>query len=140
MAVSYGKGSRGVATKLHSKITRSIGYCERCGNQDYSKLTCAHIIGRKYSATRTRLTNALCLCYACHRFFTDHPREFSRYITTTWAQEFYQTNYELAIVNRKYTTTYWDSEKERLKSILAQIDRGVPLSEIRKDEKHTLDI
>lgn len=136
----YGKGNKGAATKLHSKIVRTLGYCERCGNEDYSKLQAAHIIGRKYGATRTRLTNALCLCASCHAFFTDHPREFSKYVTTTWAQDFYEHNFELTQMNLKFgQKTYWLKERNRLKDILNRIEKGESVKDIRLDEKHTLD-
>jgi len=42
--------------------------CRRCGRAD-RKLDCAHIESRRHSATRWDPDNALCLCFACHRWF-----------------------------------------------------------------------
>ena len=91
------KGAKGKADKLFSEVVRSIGYCEALDWEEIkcsSQLQCMHIISRRYSATRCDLRNAFSGCAAHHRFFTDHPRQFSRFITTTWAQEYYDTIYQ----------------------------------------------
>jgi hypothetical protein len=63
-----------VATELHSKIVRSRGMCERCGDTR-GPFDAAHIVPRRYSATRTRLDNAWCLCRPCHTYLDSHPVE-----------------------------------------------------------------
>lgn len=100
------------AIELHSKIIRSIGECERCYSTE--SLTCAHIIKRRFSNTVTDLRNGICLCITCHRYLEDHPREFSRFISDTWAEQYYDAVYaksqEVGKIN-------WDDEYERLKEI-----------------------
>lgn len=110
----YGKGDKGKATKLHSKIVRSRGVCQRCGETDYSKLECAHIISRTYSATRTDENNAWCLCHRCHFRLTKWPREHSHFITETIGSERYE-----ALRRKAETVTKmdWTAEKLRLQKI-----------------------
>lgn len=143
MAVSYGKGKKGTATKLHSKIVRSLGRCEAC---DYKcpcpdewkhgtacKLQCAHIEGRKASGTRTQLRNGFCLCSSCHRKFTDKPLTFSRFVTQSWAQEYRERLLELS---RPLTYKFdWDEEVVRLKAVEQDLKSGeLTLDEARKME------
>lgn len=97
MSVSYGKGDKGKADKLFSEVIRSVGYCEASGFNQINcsqQLQCMHIVSRKYNATRCDTRNAFSGCAAHHRFYTDHPREFSRFITQTWAQKYYDTVYQ----------------------------------------------
>ena len=70
---TYAKGSKGKADRLLSLIVRSRGRCESCGDTEYRKLQCAHIVPRTFSATRTDEANCLALCWSCHRRFTDDP-------------------------------------------------------------------
>lgn len=86
------KGLKSKADKLFSEVIRSIGYCESClRTKDEVQLQCAHICSRRFNATRCDTRNAYSLCARCHRYYTDHPREFSHFITRTWAQEYYDT-------------------------------------------------
>ena len=79
MTVQYGKGDKGKATKLHSRIVRHRAKrCERCGSKD--NLQCAHIISRTFSATRCELENALCLCASCHKWTELFPVSFARLV------------------------------------------------------------
>jgi|JI10StandDraft_1071094.scaffolds.fasta_scaffold251489_3 hypothetical protein len=122
MAVSYGKGDKGKATKLHAEITRMYGQCENCGKtSDQAQLQCAHIQGRKASATRTALYNAFCLCAGCHFFFTDHPLHFSRFVTTTWAQDFRE---QLLSAANTMTKMNWSTRVEFLKEMKQLIASG----------------
>lgn len=145
MSVAYGKGSKGLATKLHSQIVRSIGVCEAC---EYEcpcddkwkhtmgcKLQAAHIEGRTASGTRTQLRNAFSLCASDHRKFTDKPLTFSRFVTGTWAQAHRQSLLELS---RPMTTGQkmdWDWELDRLKECKRRIISGeTTLREERDNE------
>lgn len=114
MSVAYGKGDKGKATKLHAKITRSVGFCENCYKTD-GQLQTAHIISRRYSRTRTMLNNAFCLCASCHRWFTDNPKEFAQFVDDTWAGEIYRELYELA--HAMTAKVQWADEVERLKKL-----------------------
>lgn len=115
----YGKGAKGKADKLFSKIIRARGACENCGSTNVSTLQCAHIISRKYSATRTDTRNAYCLCAKCHFRFTGWPREFSHFITRTTGSDTYN---ELKLKAETVTKMDWDAEYERLKQIAKDMD------------------
>ena len=133
MSVSYGKKAKGKATKLHSIIVRSTGYCEACGakcacgdkwKHGVCKLQCAHLEGRTASGTRTQLRNAFCLCASCHRKFTDKPLTFSRFVTTTWAQPYRDRLLELSRPQTKGQKMDWDEEVIRLTAMRDDIKEG----------------
>lgn len=123
MTVSYGKGARGKATVLHSKIVRSRGACENCGKT--YQLECAHIVGRTLSWTRTDEANAYCLCSQCHARFTAWPVEFAEFIDRTIGREAYDALRAKAEsgVRRKFD---WDAELARLTERWAQVQRNQP--------------
>jgi hypothetical protein len=69
------------ATTLHSQYVRARdGACVRCGTTS-GQLQCAHIISRRYAATRCDENAAACLCAACHRRLTEHPHEHVGFFT-----------------------------------------------------------
>ena len=143
MSVAYGKGEKKKATELHSLLIRSLGYCENCG---YSctcpnfpdshtrdcRLQAAHIISRRYSVTRTMLSNSFSLCASCHRRFTDWPREFSHFITDTWAADYYDQLKELARPTGKVD---WSARLIYLKDIKQRMANGLTLKEARELEE-----
>jgi hypothetical protein len=124
MSDMYGKGKKGKATRLHSKVVREIRMCERCGETEYTQLQCAHIIGRKYNATRTDLRNAFCLCAGCHAYFTDHPVEFGKFVQKMWSKKYYPTLKELAQPGTKGTDAFWEDRIVFLESVLTAIEAG----------------
>jgi hypothetical protein len=131
MPVKRYKGAKAKADKLFSEIIRSQGYCEAAdwdGRACSDQLQTAHICTRKRSATRTDLRNAFCLCFAHHRYFTDYPRQFSRFITNTWAAAHYDAVYQKSITPTKVD---WSKEVNKLE----QIKRGeISLKEVRITE------
>jgi hypothetical protein len=133
MPVRRYKGDKAKADKLFSEIVRSLGYCEAEGYDDRhcsNQLQTAHIITRKRSATRTNLRNAYALCFAHHRYFTDYPRQFSRFITGTWAQEYYDELYQESIIATKID---WGERVAYLTEVKRRIDSGeITLSDARK--------
>lgn len=132
----YGKGDKAKATKLHSELVRSIGNCEKCFRQPPEvQLQAAHIQGRKASATRTLLINAFCLCASCHRIFTDRPLDFSRFVTTTWAQEYRET---LLRLSNTMTKVNWTDRLAELKQYKVELENGVSLQELRQREAENL--
>lgn len=145
MSVAYGTGDKGKATKLHSQIIRSIGYCEKCGyhcscenkwqHNQYCKLQAAHIQGRKASATRTLVINAFSLCASDHAIFTDKPLSFSRWVTTTWAQEFRD---ELIRLSFTPTKVNWTTRLAELVEYKRRLLSGATLQEIRLEEAMNL--
>ena len=54
--------------------------CECCGSKDRGKKQCAHIISRKVVRLRHDPLNAVCLCAACHAYFTDRPSAFGDFV------------------------------------------------------------
>lgn len=129
VANMYGTGDKGKATKLHAEIIRSHGKCENCGGTNF--VQCAHIISRRYSATRTKLNNAFALCAKCHRYYTDHPKEFGKFIDRTWAGEIYETMFQFAQSPIKMD---WITELARLKRLKTQADNGTNLPKLREME------
>lgn len=120
MSVSYGKGAKGKATKLHAEIIRSKGYCENCGKSAAeAQIQCAHIVSRRYGATRTLLCNAYALCASCHFYFGQWPREFSRFISDTFAGEIYDQLKQYAELGVK---TDYEQRAADLKRIKAELD------------------
>lgn len=132
MAVKRYKGAKEKATKLHSEIIRMHGMCEHCGGSDW--LQCAHIISRRYNATRTDLRNAFCLDAKCHRYFTDYPREFSRFITDTWAAKYY--DYIFANSRTPVRHYDWEARVEFLKAAKEALTKGeMTITELRESEQ-----
>lgn len=131
MAVKSYKGLKARADKLFSEVIRSVGYCEATFYNDVScsqQLQCMHINSRRFNSTRCDTRNAFSGCAAHHRFFTDHPREFSRFITTTWAQKYYDDMFQKS---RTATKVDW---QERI-DFLNRIKNGeITLSEARELE------
>jgi hypothetical protein len=129
MAVRRYKGLKSKADKLFSEIIRSVGYCEAEGLGKCSyQLQCAHIISRRYNAVRTDTRNAFSLCAGHHRHYTDHPREFSRFITGTWANKYYDSIYAKS---QTYQKVDW---QERI-DFLNRVKSGeLSLSEARELE------
>jgi hypothetical protein len=136
MSVSYGKGDKGKATKLHAELVRSTGYCESCFKRPPEvQLQCAHIQGRKASATRTLLINAFCLCASCHRIYTDKPLNFARFVTGTWAQEYRDL---LLTLSNTMTKKDWTAELARLKEVKQRLENGSTLEQERELEVREL--
>lgn len=110
--ISQAKGAKGKADKLFSQIIRKPGVCSRCGSRDW--LQCAHIISRRYSATRCDLRNAWCLCAACHRRLTDWPVDHHHYIVETIGTELYE---ELRTLAETVTKVNWEKVYQELKKL-----------------------
>jgi hypothetical protein len=69
------------ADALFSKKVRASGFCfAKARYPCMGPLQCAHIIGRRYHATRWDLENAVPLCLGHHTYFTDHPNEWKIFI------------------------------------------------------------
>lgn len=104
MSVKRYKGAKGRADKIYSEIIRQLGFCEAEGWDERAcsqQLQPAHIVTRGRSATRTDTRNAFCICFAHHRYFHDYPRQFSRFITSTWAQQYYDDVYKRSVTPTK---------------------------------------
>lgn len=108
----------GTADRLFSEIIRARGRCENCNETDYLTLQCAHIIPRRYSVTRTDERNAWCLCWFCHRRFTDHVDEHMDFVDRTIGRELFLELKREALSGRKVD---WRTEVLRLRSRLREL-------------------
>ncbi|MEI7632120.1 MAG: hypothetical protein WCJ60_02255 [bacterium] len=95
----------------------------------------AHIEGRKASATRTLLINAYCLCASCHGRYTDKPLTFSRFVTTTWAQEHREI---LLQMSQTMTKVNWTDRLAELKEYKKRLENGDTLETLRGEESSKL--
>lgn len=116
----YGKGLRGKATKLHSELVRSRGACENCGGTAH--LQCAHIIGRRYAATRTDPANAFCLDARCHMRFTEHADEWMAFVDATIGRPEYARLKAKALAGVKANDVFWHERIVELESLLRLVD------------------
>lgn len=66
------------ADRLFSLKVRELKSCIRCGSK--FNLQCAHIISRRYLATRYNLDNAVALCAKDHLYYTYRPLEWEAFI------------------------------------------------------------
>lgn len=114
MTVAKAKGDKGMADILFSRIVRSRGRCERCGRGD-GPFETAHIVRRRYSATRCVEDNAWCLCGSCHRATGDDPTLFVELVDRTVGRGRYHDLRLLA--NRGPSSSpllWWRAERARL--------------------------
>lgn len=51
--------------------TRDGWQCRACGSP--YKIQCAHVVSRRYHATRWLMANAVALCASCHMKYTNDP-------------------------------------------------------------------
>lgn len=126
------KGAKAKADKLFSEAIRSVGYCEAEGYGDKPctpQLQCMHIISRRFNSTRTDTRNGMAGCAAHHRYFTDHPREFSHFITDTWASQYYDQIYAKSQISQKID---WQARIDLLKRIKSG---ELSLTEARESEE-----
>lgn len=113
----YGKGIRGKATKLHAQKVRERGFCQNCGRTPPEiRLECAHIISRRYAATRCLLNNAFALCSGCHRYFTEWPLEFHDFVIRQIGADAYDDLRALANAGVKTNDAFWQDQIDRLEA------------------------
>lgn len=117
MTVSRSKNAdKNAATKIHAAIIRHRGVCERCRGTRY--LQCAHIVGRTYSATRTDLDNAWCLCATCHRDVDTHWDEKRDLVKNTIGMARYSHLKRKATAHAESKVQFnWADERTRLGNI-----------------------
>lgn len=114
----YGKGIRGKATRLHAIVIRQRGACQNCGSTD--TLQAAHIISRRYAATRCDPNNAFCLCATCHRRFTEWPLEFHDFVIDHIGADGYDDLRAKAMAGVKTNDAYWQDWIDRLTPMLEE--------------------
>lgn len=118
MASIYGKGLRGKATMLHSQVVRARGNgaCERCGESRV--LQCAHIIPRRYAATRCDPANAWALCAGCHMRLTEHADEHMEFVDDTIGIDAFFELKARAEAGVKANDAYWQQWIDQLTTLL----------------------
>lgn len=114
------------ADRWFSLAVRTTKHCECCGTRQ--NLTCSHIIRRDHNYTRTSFRNAHCLCFICHRHFTDNPRKFHDWVKTTWAEEYLQTEKWKSLATMAIVPVDWQQRIDISKQIAAG---KISLSEAR---------
>lgn len=111
------------ATTLHSMVVRArAGYrCEFCGTTE-ARMECAHIIPRRYTATRCDPQAAWCLCSAHHRFLTENPHEHVAFAVKTRGEAGYRELIDKAYAGRGLVmgAAFW---RERVDTLQAELDR-----------------
>lgn len=108
------------ATALHSILVRARGRCENCGST--RNLQCAHIVSRRFAATRTDLENAFCLCAGCHMYFTHWPVEFGMFVEQKIGLSRYEALSAKANAGVKAGLAFWQGELDRLKLLDTRTD------------------
>jgi hypothetical protein len=124
MTVSRRKGDAGKADLLYSRLVRSRGQCERCGN-DAGPFDTAHIVRRRYSATRCLEDNAWCLCRPCHRTVDEWANELMWQVERTIGVPRYKELCKLAQSGTGMTSKlFWKQTRNRLEERCKEL--GIP--------------
>jgi hypothetical protein len=122
MTVSRRKGDAGKADLLFSRIVRSRGDCQRCGRPATDT---AHIVRRRYSATRCVEDNAWALCRSCHNTTGEWPNEFMWLVETTIGVARYIELQHLANAGTRMSSKlFWRETRERLEARCREL--GLP--------------
>lgn len=119
MGSIYGTGKKGKATKMHAELVRARGACERCGRTD-APVQCAHIVRRRYNATRVDPTNAWCLCVACHFRTEQHADDFMALVTDTIGLDAYFELKRRAEAGCKANDQFWQEWIDLLTPMLRE--------------------
>lgn len=134
---TWGKGPRGKATMLHSYLVRSRGACQRCGKPGEDQtvripglgtfvlpiggLDCAHIVPRRYVATRTDERNAWALDRGCHRRLGEHADEHMHLVAQTIGMAQFDRLKTRALSGQQGKDSFWLAEVDRLTALLAEV-------------------
>lgn len=114
------------ATTLHSMVVRArAGYrCERCGTTQ-GQLQCAHIVSRRFTATRCDPNAAWCLCASDHRFLTENPHEHVAFAVATRGEDGYRALIDKAYAGRGLvmSAAFWRERVEALQQELERLTR-----------------
>jgi hypothetical protein len=122
MTVTRRKGDPGLADILFSRIVRARERCQRCGI-DIPPFHCAHIVRRRYSATRCEEDNAWCLCPPCHHLVDEWPMEHNKLVRQTIGIDRYMELVALAMMGpTESSKLFWKNQVERLRVICKERD------------------
>lgn len=116
MTVATRKGNQGLCDILAGRIVRSRGRCQypNCPRTD---VVWAHIIRRRYSATRCLEDAALALCPTHHDRVDNWAHEMLLVVNATIGGQRYYELQQIAEAGHPLSATlFWQSEAERLKA------------------------
>lgn len=123
MSGIYANGPKGKADRLFSQLVRLTGYCENpeCRLMDASRLQCAHIMSRKFNATRVLRLNAVSLCASCHAWFTARPTEWRPFLTGAGLRtdDDLDELYRLTVAPFKVPKGWWEERCVELTAAIA---------------------
>jgi hypothetical protein len=124
VTVSRRKGDAGKADVLFSRLVRSRGRCERCDiDPTFIAFDTAHIVRRRYSATRCVEDNAWCLCQSCHRLVDEWPHEHAWLVERTIGMDRYKELVAQAQAGTGMNSKlFWRGERERLEARCRELD------------------
>jgi hypothetical protein len=115
VTVSRRTGAPGKADWLFSRIVRSRGFCQYPGCTSQGPYDTAHLIGRRYSATRCLEDNAVAACRTHHQMIDAWWDEKKRIIEATIGLERYEELKQIAKQGPPPPQRmFWPSEVERL--------------------------
>ena len=113
MSTARRKGAPGKADLLFSRIVRSRGRCQFCWDREATDT--AHIVKRRYSATRCIEDNAWALCRSCHIETEQWPVKFLRLVDETIGRDRYDELVRIAHAGLQVPSkVFWPAEVERL--------------------------
>ena len=112
--------------RLCSIVVRSCNECRACGfvhddNRVYScsqRLECAHIFSRGWLNLRHHPANMVSLCNIHHRYFTQNPDEWKRFIEMAYPGRLdwlYELRQDKDYEGQEYWLAYWNGELKKLK-------------------------
>lgn len=122
MTVASRKGNAGKADLLAARIVRSRGRCQYpdCNRTD---VVWAHVIRRRYSATRCLEDGAWALCGTHHDLVDNWPDEHAKVVAATIGEERYLELKRIANEGHPLSATlFWASEVERLEARCRELE------------------
>lgn len=123
MTVSRRKGNPGKADMLFSRIVRSRGRCEYPGCMSQGPYDTAHLIGRRYSATRCQEDNAIAACRTHHQLIDGWWDEKRKVVHATIGEDRYDELKRMAEQGLQTTSTlFWADEVFRLTARCRELD------------------
>lgn len=115
MSTARRKGDPGKADMLFSRIIRSRGRCEYPGCTSDGPYDTAHLIGRRYSATRCMEDNAACMCRTHHALIDNWWSEKAQVVDLLIGRDRYDELRRIAEDGIPTTSAlFWSGEVDRL--------------------------
>ena len=111
------KVRRDKVDKLFSKVIHLRDkICQACGKSS-GLLDAAHLLSRRYAATRWDTANALLLCRRDHMRFTQNPEEWVRFVESRIGKE----GYRILEIRAKHATTKKHFARETAEVVLTRV-------------------